>query len=157
MVAFVKALAWPTSACLRRRNDQHAVPDNTRQFVPSERSDGAGTQLANGDRDHPPRQLPHAAHTTATLMLVGGADLRSIQTLLGHESLNTTQIYTHVTIKRLREVHKRTQPTHADSKPTRSCRSILQATLSRCKTRSENACTAMAAQPRFQSTRWCDV
>ncbi|QDV43588.1 Tyrosine recombinase XerD [Stieleria neptunia] len=47
-------------------------------------------------------------HTTATLMLEGGADLRSIQTLLGHEQLNTTQIYTHVSIKRLREVHDKT-------------------------------------------------
>lgn len=56
-------------------------------------------------------------HTTATLMLEGGADLRSIQTLLGHENLNTTQIYTHVTIKRLREVHRRTHPGASDRKP----------------------------------------
>jgi integrase/recombinase XerD len=56
-------------------------------------------------------------HTTATLMLEGGADLRSIQSLLGHEQLNTTQIYTHVTIKRLREVHKRTHPGYSDGKP----------------------------------------
>ncbi len=56
-------------------------------------------------------------HTTATLMLEGGADLRSIQTLLGHENLNTTQIYTHVTIQRLRDVHRRTHPGASDRKP----------------------------------------
>ncbi len=56
-------------------------------------------------------------HTAATLMLEGGADLRSIQSLLGHEQLNTTQIYTHVTIQRLREVHERTHPGAKDRKP----------------------------------------
>lgn len=49
-------------------------------------------------------------HSTATLMLECGADIRHIQALLGHESLSTTQIYTQVAIQHLKEVHQRTHP-----------------------------------------------
>jgi integrase/recombinase XerD len=49
-------------------------------------------------------------HCVATGMLENGADLRSIQTLLGHESLKTTQVYTHVSITKLQEVHAATHP-----------------------------------------------
>jgi len=49
-------------------------------------------------------------HTCATHMLEGGADIRYIQQLLGHESLETTSIYTEVTIKQLLEVHARCHP-----------------------------------------------
>jgi integrase/recombinase XerD len=46
----------------------------------------------------------------ATLMLEGGADIRYIQQMLGHSKLNTTQVYTRVSIKKLKEVHKKTHP-----------------------------------------------
>jgi len=49
-------------------------------------------------------------HTAATLMLEGGADIRFIQQLLGHASLQTTQIYTQVSIGKLKEVHTETHP-----------------------------------------------
>jgi integrase/recombinase XerD len=49
-------------------------------------------------------------HTMATLMLENGADVRFIQEMLGHTSLSTTQVYTHVAIVALKQVHTTTHP-----------------------------------------------
>jgi integrase/recombinase XerD len=91
----------PTAACFVSRRGQRlsreAVWRLVRRWV-----EAAGV---------PGHVTPHTfRHSFATHLLAGGADLRVVQALLGHASISTTQLYTHLTGERLREVYLRAHP-----------------------------------------------
>ncbi len=101
----VKAKESDPDALWLSRNGKRLSVRQVQNIVRRHGTNGAG----RGDLH------PHAMrHTCATHLLDAGADLRSIQELLGHSSLSTTQRYTHVSVDRLMEVYDRAHPLAKD-------------------------------------------
>lgn len=104
-----------------RVKDFRAVFLNARGGRLSTRAIGLIVARAARDSGLGRRVHPHMLrHSFATHMLDAGADLKSVQELLGHAHLTTTQIYTHVSIERLRSVYEQTHPHAGPGKSPRA-------------------------------------
>jgi integrase/recombinase XerD len=112
-----RAVAWIDKYLREVRPELVVEPDDGTIFLTTDGevfSGGALTQLVRGYVRASGIGKTGACHlfrhTMATLMLENGADIRFIQAMLGHVSLTTTEIYSHVAIRKLKEIHEATHP-----------------------------------------------
>ena len=114
-----RALAWTQKYLEKSRPKLVAEPDDGTVFLTAQGEPFSRDHLSDAVRTHIlAAQLGKTGachlfrHTMATLMLEGGADIRFIQQMLGHADLSTTQIYTQVSIRLLKQIHSATHPAH---------------------------------------------
>jgi integrase/recombinase XerC len=109
---------------LRTSDPKMNQPDNQRVFL-NKHGESLSTRSVRRKLDKylvaaglDPGISPHTLrHSFATHLLNNGADLRSVQELLGHQSLSTTQVYTHLTTTRMKEVYDQAHPRSANTGP----------------------------------------
>jgi len=116
-----RALAWIDKYVLEVRPTLARQPDDGTLFLSNQGDTFSPNRLSQMVREYVDgAQLGKSGachlfrHTMATLMLENGADIRFIQAMLGHAELSTTQIYTQVSIRKLKEIHSLTHPARLD-------------------------------------------
>ena len=87
-----------------------APPTNTGEQIPADWLSATTRHYIVAAGITKPGSCHLLRHSAATLMLEGGADVRFIQVMLGHASLRSTEIYTRVSIQKLKDVHSATHP-----------------------------------------------
>jgi integrase/recombinase XerD len=112
-----RALAWVKKYLYEERPKLAMMPDNGFLFLTDQGEQFSPTRLTEivreciDEANLGKKGSCHLfRHTCATLMLEGGADIRFIQQQLGHAELSTTEIYTQVSITKLKEIHTATHP-----------------------------------------------
>lgn len=115
-----KYLLWVRPVLCRDETEKALFLGNTGNVLHSDSLDKKIKRYARDAGVIKPVSCHRFRHAMATALLDNGADIRTVQEILGHRSLSSTQIYTKVAIRRLREVHDRTHPARSKPSPNRN-------------------------------------